>query len=94
LCANDRLAIGVLAAAYARGVRVGIEPGCDLRVAGHDDHPLSRYTCPALTTVAQSYEALAERSVETLLDLIGSEDSGELVAPCLLEARLVMRASA
>ena len=59
LCANDRLAIGVLAAAYSNGVRVGIEPGCDLRVAGHDDHPLSRFTCPALTTVAQDYQGLA-----------------------------------
>ena len=50
---------------------VGIGPGCDLRVAGHDDHPLSRFTCPALTTVAQDYEALAARSLELLFDLIG-----------------------
>lgn len=95
LCANDRLAIGVLAAAYARGVRVGIEPGCELRVAGHDDHPLSRFTCPALTTVAQDYEALAARTVEMLFGLMGADGSSpEAVEPCLLEARLVMRASA
>jgi len=94
LCANDRLAIGVLAAAYARGVRVGIDAGATLRVAGHDDHPLSRYTCPALTTVAQDYDALATRSVSTLFDLIGAEDTTLETAPCLLEARLAMRASA
>ncbi len=95
LCANDRLAIGILAAAYAHGVRVGIEPGADLRVAGHDDHPLSRFTCPALTTVAQDYEALAARSVETLFGLMGGEESAATPSePCLLDARLVMRASA
>lgn len=58
LCANDRLAIGVLAAAFAAGLRVG--PGLDIRVAGHDDHPMARFTCPALTTVAQDYEQLSE----------------------------------
>jgi DNA-binding LacI/PurR family transcriptional regulator len=96
LCANDRLAIGVLAAAYSHSVRVGIEPSCDLRVAGHDDHPLSRFTCPALTTVAQDYEALAARTVETLFGLINGEGGSASVQPgaCLLDARLVMRASA
>lgn len=95
LCANDRVAIGVLAAAYAGGVRVGIEPECELRVAGHDDHPLSRFTCPALTTVAQDYEALAARSLELLFDLIGGKrsESGK-PEQSLLDARLMMRASA
>lgn len=95
LCANDRLAIGILAAAYAHGVPVGIRPGCELRVAGHDDHPLSRFTCPALTTVAQDYEALAARSVEMLFGLIGGEGSASADSDTsLLDARLVMRASA
>jgi DNA-binding LacI/PurR family transcriptional regulator len=95
LFANDRLAIGVLAAAYANGVRVGIEQGCDMRVAGHDDHPLSRFTCPALTTVAQDYEALAARSLEMLFDLIGGERSTPgKPEQSLLDARLMMRASA
>jgi LacI family repressor for deo operon, udp, cdd, tsx, nupC, and nupG len=95
LCANDRLAIGVLAAAYSNGVRVGIEPGCDLRVAGHDDHPLSRFTCPALTTVAQDYQGLADRSLEMLFGLIEGKHY-DTVQPThsLLEARLMMRASA
>lgn len=95
LCANDRLAIGVLAAAYANGLRVGIEPGCDLRVAGHDDHPLSRFTCPALTTIAQDYQGLASRSLETLFDLIeGRRSEASEPEHNLLEARLMMRASA
>lgn len=95
LCANDRLAFGVLAAAYSNGVTVGIGPGCDLRVAGHDDHPLSRFTCPALTTVAQDYQGLASRSLETLFGLIeGKHPDNAQPAHSLLEARLMMRASA
>jgi DNA-binding LacI/PurR family transcriptional regulator len=95
LCANDRIAIGALAAACARGVRVGIGPGCDLRVAGHDDHPLSRFTCPSLTTVAQDYQGLAARSLEMLLQLIdATQDSSAAPEHSLLEARLMMRASA
>jgi DNA-binding LacI/PurR family transcriptional regulator len=95
LCANDRLAIGVLAAAYEVGVRVGMGPGCDLRVAGHDDHPLSRFTCPALTTVAQDYQGLAARALEMLFDRIeGRRSEGAEPEHNLLEARLMMRASA
>jgi len=95
LCANDRLAIGVLAAAYANGVKVGIEPSCNLRVAGHDDHPLSRWTCPALTTVAQDYQALAARSLDMLFALIEQEQSvSTKPTQSLLDARLMMRASA
>ncbi len=95
LCANDRLAIGVLAAAYSLGVKVGIEPGSELRVAGHDDHPLSRFTCPALTTVAQDYQGLAARGLAMLFDRMegrgGAAGASEHI---LLEARLMMRASA
>jgi len=67
LCSNDRLAIGLLSAAFTLGLRVGNGDGYALRVAGHDDHPFSRYTCPTLTTVAQDYAAIAQKSVETLL---------------------------
>jgi len=94
LCSNDRIAIGLLAAAYEKGLRVGRGPGCALRIAGHDDHPWSRFTCPGLTTVAQDYAAIAERSVETLFELI---ESGGRVAShkaTLFEGRLVLRASA
>ena len=96
LCANDRLAIGVMAAACAHGLRVGIAPGSDLRVAGHDDHPLSKFTCPALTTVAQDYSGLALRSVEILMGMIetGKRTPNFDVQEERLEARLVMRASA
>ncbi|MCF1503577.1 LacI family transcriptional regulator [Afifella sp. H1R] len=98
LCANDRLAFGVMAAAYQRGLKIGRSADADLRVAGHDDHPLSRYTCPALTTVAQDYSGLATTSLKRLLDMIGKSDEAppktEPAGPTLLEAKLIMRDSA
>ncbi|RVD47426.1 substrate-binding domain-containing protein, partial [Mesorhizobium sp. M7A.F.Ca.ET.027.03.2.1] len=95
LCANDRLAFGVMAAAYSRGLKVGRRPDCDLRVAAHDDHPLSRYTCPALTTMAQDFAAMAGRSVEILLALLDEADPKQDMARTVkLGATLVMRQSA
>ncbi|MDE2912159.1 MAG: LacI family DNA-binding transcriptional regulator [Paracoccaceae bacterium] len=94
LCSNDRLAIGLIAAAYQKGLRVGRGPGCAIRVAGHDDHPFSQFTCPPLTTVSQDYRAIAKRSVEVLFELIdGIEPAGERPEE-LFEGRLVLRLSA
>ncbi len=94
LCSNDRLAIGLLAAAYESGIRVGIGKDCGLRIAGHDDHPFARFTCPSLTTVSQDYEAISERSVETLLEVVEDEGKNDSRPETLFEGRLVMRASA
>ena len=94
LCSNDRLAIGFLSAAYQLGLRVGLGASCALRVAGHDDHPFSRYTCPTLTTVSQDYEAIAEKSAKTLFSLIESETRMETRRDTLCDGRLVMRGSA
>lgn len=90
LCANDRVAFGVMAAATQAGLRVGRTSA--LRVAGHDDHPLSRYSCPSLTTVAQDGEEMASISLRVLL----SQISGEVSAPTehRIEAKLIMRDSA
>ena len=94
LCSNDRLATGLIAAAYQKGLRVGRGPGCALRVAGHDDHPWSQFTCPPLTTVSQDYRAIAKRSVEVLFELIdGVEPAGDRPEE-LFEGRLVLRSSA
>ena len=94
LCSNDRLAIGFLSAAYEMGMRVGNGAGCALRVAGHDDHPFSRYTCPTLTTVSQDYASIAEKSVETLFRLIDSGERAKRRDTTLYDATLVMRGSA
>lgn len=94
LCSNDRLAIGVLAAAYGEGLRVGRGGGCALRIAGHDDHPFSRFACPPLTTVAQDYASISDRSVETLFDVIENGGPTEKRVDTLFEGKLVMRESA
>jgi len=93
-CSNDRLAIGFLAAAYELGVRIGLGDDCALRVAGHDNHPFSRFTCPTLTTVSHNYTAIATNSVETVISLIGTGEHRAERKITLFDGELIMRASA
>ncbi len=99
VCANDRLAFGVLAAAWQKGFKVGRGLDCDLRVAGHDDHPLSQYACPPITTVAQNYSEIGRLAIGLLLkklgeagnvDDLGAHDDHRI----LLKADLILRESA
>ena len=94
LCSNDRLAIGMLAAAYRLGIRVGHGKDCSLRIAGHDDHPFSQYTCPSLTTIAQDYAAIADRAASVLFKMIDSDQRPSEREETLFEGKLVMRDSA
>ena len=94
LCSNDRLAIGLLSACYERGLKVGRDSDCALRVASNDDHPFSKFTCPSLTTAAHDYDRVSERSVETLLELIESGGTLGNRTETVFPARLVLRASA
>ncbi|MCY1529279.1 Ribose operon repressor [compost metagenome] len=98
LCANDRVAFGVIAAAFQSGLKVGRDADADLRVAGHDDHPLSRYTCPPLTTVAQNYNEIGRLAIELLLFKLGesSDDGGAFPEDerILLSAEIMLRGSA
>lgn len=92
LCSNDRLAIGFLTACYESGLSVGRAEGCAIRVAGQDDHPFSRYTCPPLTTIAQDYDSVSREAVATLFRAIEGEEFSYEVK--LFEGKLVMRESA
>ncbi len=94
LCSNDRLAIGMLSAAFELGIRVGHRAECEIRIAGHDDHPFSRYTCPSLTTIAQDYAAIANRAVSTLFRVLESDERLAEREETLFDGRLVMRDSA
>ncbi len=92
LCSNDRLAIGFLTACYELGLRVGRDKDSAIRVAGQDDHPFSRFTCPPLTTIAQDYESVSRRAAATLF---GAIEAGETEAESVFfEGKLVMRDSA
>lgn len=92
LCSNDRLAIGFISACFERGLRVGRGDAYDIRVAGMDDHPLARFICPPLTTIAQDYDAISRQSVDTLFRAITGDALPREVK--LLEGRLVLRDSA
>lgn len=95
LCANDRLAFGVIAAAWQRGIKVGHGSEYDLRVAGHDDHPLSRYACPPITTVAQNYNEIGRLAIELLLSRLTEHDTHKSGPDrVLLKSALMLRQSA
>jgi DNA-binding LacI/PurR family transcriptional regulator len=94
LCANDRLAFGVIAAAWQRGLKVGHGADCDLRVAGHDDHPLSEYACPPITTVAQNYNEIGRLAIELLLRKLGETGQPSGKDQILLKSDLMLRQSA
>lgn len=94
LCSNDRLAIGFLSACYEKNIRVGRTADCSLRVASHDDHPFSKFTCPSLTTAAHDYSSVSDYSVESLFRLIESGGHFEERPETLFAARLIMRDSA
>ena len=69
LCANDRTAIGAIRAANRHGLFArGHEARGRLRIAGHDDHPLSQYMYPALTTVAQDIAGIGAAAISLLTD--------------------------
>ncbi|WP_372573020.1 LacI family DNA-binding transcriptional regulator [Ruegeria jejuensis] len=94
LCSNDRLAIGFLSACFERGIQVGRDENCTLRVAAHDDHPFSRFTCPSLTTVAHDYDQVSNKVIEMLFQLIESGGHFESRSEHLYPAKLVLRSSA
>lgn len=85
--ANDRMAIGAIAAIMDAGLRVPE----DVAVVGFDDTPVSPYVRPALTTVAVPAYELGAVAMRQLLGLLGIGPSTEHTT--LLPARLVIRAS-
>jgi len=95
LCANDRLAIGVIRAANRHHLwSKGNQKTKRFRVAGHDDHPLSAYVHPALTTVSRNTSGIGEAAVEQILDQIVN---GKRTGPGLtrtFDAELRLRESA
>jgi LacI family transcriptional regulator len=87
VCANDQMAIGVLRAFAADGVRVPDE----VAVVGFDDiYPASLFD-PPLTSVDQPVRMLGERACARLLDRIATPDLAATVE--LLPTELVLRSS-
>ena len=90
LCANDRLAIGVLRAANKHHLLSNKDSAPNFRVAGHDDHPLCSYTFPTLTTVSRNTDGMGQAAVEQILDQIdtGRRDGPGVVRTFNAELRL------
>jgi DNA-binding LacI/PurR family transcriptional regulator len=90
--ANDRMAIGALAAAVDRGVRVPR----DLSIVGCDDIPLASYSRPALTTVAMPVYDMGASAMRLMLERLEAPagESGAGEPPVIrLQTDLVIRAS-
>ena len=87
VCANDQMAIGVLRAFAARGVRVPE----DLAVVGFDDIFPASLGDPPLTTVRQPIRELGERACERLFERIAEPSLRPAVE--LLPIELVLRSS-
>jgi DNA-binding LacI/PurR family transcriptional regulator len=86
VCTGDILALGVVSAARARGVRVPQ----DLSIIGCGDTDMGRYVHPALTTVRMPFAEMGELAVDNLLALLDGRVPPQLM---MLPASLVPRES-
>jgi DNA-binding LacI/PurR family transcriptional regulator len=71
VCASDQIALGAMRALEREGRRVPH----DVSVIGFDNVPFSRYSRPALTTIAQDTQKAGRLMVSKLLDA-GGETAG------------------
>jgi len=87
VCANDQMAIGLVRAFAAHGVRVPQ----DVAVVGFDDIFPASLAEPPLTTVHQPMRKVGERGCDRLIELIANPAARPRVE--LLPAELVLRSS-
>lgn len=87
LCANDTLALGVLAAVKRAGRAVG-RPG-GISVVGYGNTEAGRYADPALTTIDYSIEDNGRRLARAVIDLLAGQPAAQLqhLEPVRLVAR-------
>ncbi len=85
-CASDLMALGVMKAAKALGIKVPE----DLSIIGYDDIILAEYATPSLTTVAQDKYKMGYEAAELLVTLL---DEKETEARRILESELKLRES-
>ena len=88
LVASDYIALGVLSAAEAHGIRV---PG-DFSIVGFDDIRFAQYVRPRLTTIRSPVDRLAQIGVELLFERLA--DPRAPVQTQVLPVELVIRESA
>lgn len=85
LCANDRMAFGVMKELRKLGKAIPEE----VSVVGFDDLPLALYTYPALTTIRQNRMELGKSAFFVLQELM----NGAMINKLLLKPKLIIRDS-
>ncbi|MFB7591666.1 LacI family DNA-binding transcriptional regulator [Streptomyces sp. NPDC056169] len=88
-CANDLLALGVLQALYAAGVRVPE----DMAIVGYDDIEFAAAATVPLTSVRQPALTLGARAAELLLEETGERADEHRHEHVVLQPELVVRRS-
>jgi DNA-binding LacI/PurR family transcriptional regulator len=89
VCSNDMTAIGVLRAAYMKGMRVPH----DLSVIGLDDIDFCEFTLPPLTTIRLSRADLARAAFEALRQQAEAAPGTKVEREFLVSTNLVVRES-
>lgn len=89
ICSNDMTAIGVLRAAYMKGLRVPH----DLSVVGLDDIDFAEFTLPPLTTIRLSRADLAFAAFEALRQQAEAAPGAAVQREFLVSTSLVVRGS-
>ncbi len=87
IACNDMMALGVMASARHRGLRVGV----DVAVAGFDDIPAAVAAEPPLTTVRQPIYGIGYRLAGMLVRIIRGETLTD--TQVVLQPEIVIRAS-
>ncbi len=87
--AEDFLAFGALKAAFDNRLRIPR----DLSIVGFDDHPYAEFSVPALTTIRQPVERIADHACQLLLRLIDGERVPASQRQILVQPELILRES-
>lgn len=86
IAANDRMAIGALAAAHD----VGLSVPADLALAGFDNTPISKYVRPALTTFSLSSRDMGAHAMRLIL---AGKEEASTIQHVTVRGELVVRES-
>lgn len=90
VCANDRVAMGVMLACGQLGLRIPH----DVSIVGYDDdEPLARTSVPGLTTVALPHREMGEKAIELLCRDLDRGVSTKHEETIMLECPAVLRGS-
>ncbi|MBR7831754.1 LacI family DNA-binding transcriptional regulator [Actinospica durhamensis] len=88
-CANDLLALGVLQALFAAGVRVPE----DIALVGYDDIEFAAAAAVPLTSVRQPAFAMGQQAAEMLIEETGPQSAAHRHRHVVLQPELVVRQS-